>query len=660
MATQTIQTDDIDSDDESSILSWNDNDSSDIEEEAETVNISDERIFSSILTKLQYLQSNISRIKEAKSSANKENESCNNSEIKTSKSSETELSEDDNEEQRLDKTVLVEWYHILVELVNVIEDSKNDITQQNYFAVRKQTKSLSVTINTSKTWLQDDDTAYAHEIVDLYFNFFNLQHIKNYLTSNANISDAVKFTHEDGIQTLNALNLMSILKEVQTTVNKSDSYFQETAEILCMTVALLSTPEQIKNDRKQINIVLDGILNNVVLACGEQDYRYQRMFHVSEPLVVLVKLFSYDRTLDYVIQHADVEQLETTTTLEFLLDFFFKYYATVKHDDPLKLTTMTALCNIFWSVSLRPQYKQELCEDEEKFEEFKKLIKQITRGEDNKMIVKTSIHYVPTYIENIQKAADGILCNILEQSEQQSATQNSERCGVKRLRSLALSLRPSLMDSSSTLKPSKPSIMISYSHGDNDVCTQLYHELNKKNDEFYIWIDRQYCKTGYLWGKIADGMQAASIILCLLSNKKSAVNLDEKPISQWDKDDVAQWFQQNKIMPELYKLYQFEDGPELLTYAATILDENILKLEQQVYSQAYSQENNGKVLLTPPFSRFTNALQKLHHDTKLKMQKTTIAVEPIIMNASNSVGGKPATRNISRIPRKSSITKPQV
>ncbi|CAF1406570.1 unnamed protein product, partial [Rotaria sordida] len=414
MATPTIQTEDINSDDESSILSWHDNDSSDIEEEAETVNISDERIFSNILTKLQYLQSNISRINEAKSSANKENESCNNSQIKTSKSSKTELSEDDNEEQRLDKTVLVEWYHILVELVNVIEDSKSDITKQNYFAVRKQTKSLSVTINTSKTWLQDDDTTYAHEIVDLYFNFFKLQHIKNYLTSNTDISDAVKllyencilsnvsrilegafnsvvyassFTvedlkqlivyneilirHEDGIKVLNAVDLMSVLKEIRTTVKKSDSYFRETVEILCMTLALLSTPEQIKNDRKQMNIVLDGILNNVVLAAGEQDYRYQHMFHVSEPLVVLVKLFSYDRTLDYIMQHAEVEQLETTTTLEFLLDFFFKYYATVKHGDPLKLTTMTALCNIFWSVSLRPQYKQELCEDEEKFEEFK-------------------------------------------------------------------------------------------------------------------------------------------------------------------------------------------------------------------------------------------------------------------------------------------------
>ncbi|CAF1391213.1 unnamed protein product [Rotaria sordida] len=544
-----------------------------------------------------------------------------------------------------------------------------------------------------------------------------------------------------------------------------------------MTLALLSTPEQIKNDRKQMNIVLDDIFDTLVLSARAQDYRYQHRFHVSEPLVVLVKLFSYDRTLDYIMQHAEVEQLETATTLEFLLDFFFKYYATVKYNDPLKLTTMTALCNIFWSVSLQPQYKQELYEDKKKFEEFKKLIQQIAYGKDNKMIVTTPTHYVPTYIENIRKAANGILCNIVEQ--QQSETQKSEQYGVKKLRAVAFPLKSSSIDSPSI---PKPSIMISYSHGDNDVCTQLYNELNKRNNEFDIWIDRQCCKTGYLWGKIADGIQEASVILCLLSNKyyeskscqqefvyandhlkkqiipvfiqndkppgwlaihtcllkyvrfrqtqplekeklkdlmemideylllnnsknnidsstsvmtrstpvhresiilterttvtpvtenkelgikqqvfyrrKSAINLDEKPISQWNRDDVAQWFQQNKIMPELYKLYEFEDGPELLTYARTILNENVLKLEQQLYSQAYSQTNNGKVLLTPPFLRFTNALRKLHYDAELKMQKSTIVVEPIIMNASNTVGSKPTTRSSSRIPRRRSTTKP--
>jgi hypothetical protein len=61
--------------------------------------------------------------------------------------------------------------------------------------------------------------------------------------------------------------------------------------------------------------------------------------------------------------------------------------------------------------------------------------------------------------------------------------------------------------------------MISYAHSDNDVCTQLYNELVKHNQQFDIWIDWKNSKTGYLWGKIADGIADSSVILCLLSNK---------------------------------------------------------------------------------------------------------------------------------------------
>ncbi|CAF4131876.1 unnamed protein product [Rotaria sp. Silwood2] len=273
MATPTIQMNDVNPDEDSSILNWHDNDSSDIEEEAETVNISDERIFSDILTKLQYLQSNISRTNEAKSSANKENESCNGSEIKTSKSSDTELSEDEDEE-RLDKTVLVEWYHILVELVSVIEDYKNDITKQNYFAVRKQTKSLSVIINTSKTWLQDDDTTYAHEIVDLYFNFFNLQHIKNYLTSNTDISDAVKLLYENCVLS----NISSILEGAFNSVVCASSF---TAE-----------------DLKQL-IVYNEILM-LMMSCLKQYYNSNMYRKCSKTNVLL---------LDFLITYSDKTEL---------------------------------------------------------------------------------------------------------------------------------------------------------------------------------------------------------------------------------------------------------------------------------------------------------------------------------------------------------------
>ena len=61
--------------------------------------------------------------------------------------------------------------------------------------------------------------------------------------------------------------------------------------------------------------------------------------------------------------------------------------------------------------------------------------------------------------------------------------------------------------------------MISYCHSDSAVCTLLYKELAKYGQQFDIWIDWKSSKTGYVWGKIADGIASSSVILCLLSTK---------------------------------------------------------------------------------------------------------------------------------------------
>jgi hypothetical protein len=62
--------------------------------------------------------------------------------------------------------------------------------------------------------------------------------------------------------------------------------------------------------------------------------------------------------------------------------------------------------------------------------------------------------------------------------------------------------------------------MISYSHDNNQFCDEILDFLNTRNDAFEIWIDRTHCQgAGDLWESIADGMEKASIILCLLSNQ---------------------------------------------------------------------------------------------------------------------------------------------
>ncbi|CAF0830387.1 unnamed protein product [Adineta steineri] len=61
--------------------------------------------------------------------------------------------------------------------------------------------------------------------------------------------------HDNGVQVLNSLDTTNKLREFQKHHQNSD------INILCMmTMALLSTPEQIKNDRRRMNNILDQLL----------------------------------------------------------------------------------------------------------------------------------------------------------------------------------------------------------------------------------------------------------------------------------------------------------------------------------------------------------------------------------------------------------------
>lgn len=62
--------------------------------------------------------------------------------------------------------------------------------------------------------------------------------------------------------------------------------------------------------------------------------------------------------------------------------------------------------------------------------------------------------------------------------------------------------------------------MISYCHDNNTFCTSVLSLFRSRNDVFEIWIDRTHCQGAVdLWESIADGMESASIIVCLLSKQ---------------------------------------------------------------------------------------------------------------------------------------------
>jgi hypothetical protein len=86
-------------------------------------------------------------------------------------------------------------------------------------------------------------------------------------------------------------------------------------------------------------------------------------------------------------------------------------------------------------------------------------------------------------------------------------------------------------------------------------------------------------------------------------------DLSYKSVQQWNKNDIKQWWQDNGIILELYDLYQFIDGSELLSYAKTLSEDD--KTHYKIYAEEFNKLYNGKTLLLHQFNRFANALRKL-------------------------------------------------
>jgi hypothetical protein len=264
----------------------------------------------------------------------------------------------------------------------------------------------------------------------------------------------------------------------------------------CVALALLLTPQQIKNDLKRTNNLLDVLLKGVYYASKSSNHVDPRSgYHLSELLVVFVKLFNDDRTLDYIMEHSQVD-LHTPTTVDFFINLMSNYYSTASNDHRKQLTC-TALVNILWSISFQNRYKQKLKNSNTQFQQ---LIQYFSKDTSNQN--KASQHYIPQYIENIQKAATGLLVNIDEVATHPPTEQEHQA-----------SAPATTLTNDNTNK--KALIMISYSHEDTAFCKQLYEELVKRN--YDIWVDFDCAKSDDLWEKIAAGMKRANLIVCLIS-----------------------------------------------------------------------------------------------------------------------------------------------
>ena len=289
-----------------------------------------------------------------------------------------------------------------------------------------------------------------------------------------------------------------------------------------MSLALLSSPEQIKNDRKHMNNALDQLLQNVSNASQSEDYNDDGS-HISEPLVVLVKLFNDDRALDYILQHAQVE-LNTPSTVDFFINLLIQFHESVNHEkDPLKDLTCIALVNILWSISFQEhyQYSRQMKTNQQLIQ----LIKQFAHlNQINENIPQT-----------IQTAAKGILFNITETI---STNKQVIPSIYRKRQSIIEELVPSNLrrEDNNEEKKNRSMIMISYSHDDKTLCYQLEDEL-KKLDQFDIWIDKEFCTSGDSWEHIAQGIKQSQVVLCLITKNYTSKSVRREVIYAINKLD---------------------------------------------------------------------------------------------------------------------------
>lgn len=91
---------------------------------------------------------------------------------------------------------------------------------------------------------------------------------------------------------------------------------------------------------------------------------------------------------------------------------------------------------------------------------------------------------------------------------------------------------------------------------------------------------------------------------------------ERPPIAQWRVDEIERWFQQHGIMEDIYELYRFRSGTEMLDYAR-ILAKNRDE-QQKVYTQIFAQKYGGQLLPPHEFHRFANAMEELRKENAIE------------------------------------------
>jgi hypothetical protein len=148
------------------------------------------------------------------------------------------------------------------------------------------------------------------------------------------------------------------------------------------------------------------------------------------------------------------------------------------------------------------------------------------------------------------------------------------------------------------------------------VSVPLHHELSPvaqkpKEEEKEVKLNASHEETKSRSVASVTEKLNSYIFFCVYFVSRPKTDLSRKPVEQWNKRDVEQWFEENKISMDLCKLYQFEDGTQLQSYAASVSTDEKIELQCKMYSDEFAEVYKSKRLLPHQFTTFAYALRKL-------------------------------------------------
>jgi hypothetical protein len=349
----------------------------------------------------------------------------------------------------------------------------------------------------------------------------------------------------------------------------------------------------------------------------------------SELLIIIMKLFTNDNILNYVLQKCVGFQF-FSYTLKRILNATKDFCSRIIYGYEM-LLSIIVLANIFWSISFQDQYKNKLIENMQLITECELFINSII-----------SFTFLSRQIFPLRRAIDGIKQN--------------------------------LYPSKPTAIPTTRSLIISYSYADLDFYRKL-HEILSKNSKLsispdadnwkqraqnieqadlvlflvsnnffidkscrqeliyvrdilekpgiLIYIDRDYEPIGWLHERIdrlksihfgeGDFRDIGNDLLSMM-NETLSFEKNSSDIKQWTDKEVKQWFTNHNLIPELHEFYQFQNGNELFLYAQAILAYPWTKEYERIRSRYEKKFHEQEKNLSPhEFLKFINALERIRH-----------------------------------------------